>query len=107
VRLALAPVLVGAVVASDDAVTVTAEAAHVHLDAAPGGQAAALDAELPIDIDRAARVGGQESEEGGGEVPVVAGVVVTAGSLAGAAEEVARVVVGDVGTAAAAEVFRL
>ena len=97
----LPEVLVGAVVAPDDAVTVAAEAAHVHLDAAPGGQAAVLDAELPVDVDRATGVGGQEGEEGGGEVPVVAGIVVTAGALAGAAEEVAGVVVGD-GVAAAA-----
>ena len=60
-----------------------------------------LDAELAVDVDRPAGVGGQEREERVGEVPVVAGVVVTAGALAGAAEEVAGVVVGD-GIAAAA-----
>ena len=85
-----------------DAVPVAAEAAHVHLDAAPGGQAAALDAELAVDVDRAAGVRGQEGEEGGGEVGIVAGVVVAACALAGAAEEVAGVVAGDRGAAPAA-----
>ena len=85
----------------DDAVPVAAEAAHVHLDAAPGGEAAVLDAELAVDVDRPAGVGLQEREERLGEAAVVAGIVGAPGALAGAAEEVAGVVVGD-GVAAAA-----
>ena len=61
-----------------------------------------LNAQLTVDVDGSTGVGGQEGEEGSREVPVVAGVVVTAGLLAGAAEEVASVVVGDGGAAAAA-----
>jgi hypothetical protein len=91
----------------DDAVPVTPEAAHVHLHAAPGGQAAVLDAELAVHVDRPPWVRGQEGEKGACEVAVVAWVVVTAGALAGAAEEVADVVVRDGGAAAAAEVFGL
>lgn len=90
--------------APDDAVPVAAEAAHVHLNASPGGQAAALDAELAVDVHRPPGVRGQEGEEGGGKVAVVAGVVVTAGSLAGAAEGITRVVVSDGGSARAAGV---
>ena len=88
----------------DDAVPVAAEAADVHLDAAPGGQATALDTELAVDVDRPPWVRGQESEEGGGEVAVMAGIVVATCALAGAAEEVAGVVVGDGVAAAAARV---
>ena len=106
-RLALAQIHVGAVVAPDDAVPVAAEAADVHLDAAPSGQAAALDAELAVDVYRPSGVRGEEGEESGWEVAVVAGVIVTAGSLAGAAEQVASVVVGDGGAAAAAHALGL
>jgi len=89
-------------VVPDDAVPVAAEAAHVHLDAAPRGQAAALDAELAVDVDRAPGVRGQEGEESAGEVAVVAGIVVAAGALAGTTEEVGGVVVGDRVAASAA-----
>jgi hypothetical protein len=84
-----------------------AETADVHLDAAPGDEAAVLDAELVVDVDWPPGVRGQEGEKGVGEVAVVAGIVVTAGALAGAAEEVAGVVVGDQGAAAAARVFEV
>jgi hypothetical protein len=94
-------------VVPDDAVPVTAEAAHMDLDAAPGGEAAALDAELAVDVDRPPGARGQEIEEGGGEVAVVAGVIAATRVLAGAAEEVAGVVVGDGGAAAAAEAIGL
>jgi len=52
VRLELAPVLVGAVVAADDHVAMAAEAADMDLDAAPGGETAVIDAQLPVDVDR-------------------------------------------------------
>lgn len=85
----------------DDAVPMAAKAADVHLDAAPGGEAAVLDAELAVDVDRPVRVGLQEREERFAEVWIVAGIVGAPGALAGATEEVAGVVVGD-GIAAAA-----
>ena len=62
-----------------------------------------LDPELPVDTNRAAGVGSQEGEQRLGEARVVAGIVLTAGALAGAAEEVGSVVVGDRIAAAAAE----
>lgn len=86
----------------DDAVTVAAEAADVHLHAAPGDEAAVLDAEFAVDVDRPAGVGPQESEERLGEARIVAGIVGAPGALAGAAEEVAGVVARDRGAAAAA-----
>jgi hypothetical protein len=94
-------------VAADDAVPVATEAAHVHLNASPGGQAAVLDAELAVDVDRSTGVRGQECDEGSSEVPVVAGVVVTARALAGAAEEITGVIVGYRSAAATAVVFGL
>ena len=101
VRLHLAQIDVGAVVVPDDAVAMAAEAADVHLDAAPGGEAAVLDAELAVDVDRPARVGLEEREERFAEARIVAGIVAAPGALAGATEEVAGVVAGD-GIAAAA-----
>lgn len=86
----------------DNAMPVASEAAHMDLDAAPGSKAAVLHAELAVDVHRPPGVRGQEGEEGGGEVAVVAGIVVTARTLAGAAEEVAGVVARDRGAAAAA-----
>ena len=59
-RGSLAAVLVGAVVAPDDDVPVAAEAAHVDLDASPGGEAAVLDAEFAVDVDAAPRASGQQ-----------------------------------------------
>ena len=88
-----------------DAVPVATEAADVHLDAAPSGQAAMLDAEFTVDVDRATRVGSQEGEECPREGAVVAGVVVAARLLARAAAEVAGMVVGDGVAAAATGVF--
>ena len=85
----------------DDAVPMAAEAAHVHLDAAPGGEAAVPDAELAVDVHRPAGVGLQEREEGLTEAWVVAGIVGAPGALAGAAVEVADMVMRD-GVAAAA-----
>ena len=85
----------------DDAVAMAAEPADVYLDAAPGGKAAVLDAELAVDVDRPVRVGLQEREERLAEARVVTWIVGAPGALAGAAEEVAGVVVGD-GIAAAA-----
>ncbi len=100
-RLELAPVLVGAVVAADDHVPMSTEAADVDLDAAPGGEAAACDAELAMDVDRLARMLLQERKQRLAEPRVMAGVVGAPGALAGAAEEVGGVVMGD-GIAAAA-----
>jgi hypothetical protein len=91
-------------VATNDAVPIAAEAAYVHLDAAPGNEATVFNAELPVDADRTTWARNQNGEECLGEARVVTGVVVTAGALAGAAEEVADVVVGDGGAAIAAEV---
>ena len=101
VRLELAPVLVGAVVAADDHVTVATEAADVDLDAAPSGETAVVDAELAVDVDRLPGVFLQEREERLAEPWVMAGVVGAPRALAGATEEVGGVVVGD-GMAAAA-----
>jgi len=103
----LAAVLVGAVVASHDDVPVAAKAAHVDLDVAPGGEAAVLDAELAVHVERAPRMGGQQLQQRIGEGRVVARVVVAARYGAGAAEEVARVVTGDRGATAATEVVGL
>ena len=86
----------------DDAVAVAAEAADVYLDAAPSYEAAVIDAELTVDVDRPPGVGPQEREERLGEARIVSGIVGAPGALAGAAEEVAGVVVGDRVAAAAA-----
>ena len=101
VRLHLTQIHVGAVVVPDDAVPVATEAADVHLHAAPGGEAAVLDAELPVDVDRPVRVGLQEREERLAEARIVSGIVGAPGALTGATEEVAGVIVGE-GIAAAA-----
>lgn len=91
----LAAVLIGAVVAPDDSVAVTPEAAHVHLHAAPGDEAVGLDAELAVDVDRPAPVRLQDFEEAVREGGVVARVTGAAGALARAAVEVGAVIVGE------------
>jgi hypothetical protein len=95
-------------VAADDHVPLSTEAADVDLDAAPGEEAALVDAELPVDVDRLAGVFLQEREERLGKAWVVSGVVAAPRALAGAAEEVAGVVLRDESTAAAAgaDLFR-
>lgn len=90
--------------APDDDVPVAAEAAYVHLDASPGDETTVLDAELAVDVDRATWMRGQERKQRVGKGGIVARIVVAARDRAGAAEDVARVVVGDGGAAATAKV---
>lgn len=88
--------------AAYDDVPVAAEAANVHLDAAPGGEATVVDAELAMNTDGPTGVGLQERKERLAEAAVMAGIVAASSGLAGAAIEVSDVVGGDRDAAAAA-----
>lgn len=81
--------------ASGDAMTVAPEAPHMSANAAPRLEAAALDAELAVDVDPPARIGAQQLEEPAGESRVVRRVIAAPGPLAEAAVQILAVVMGD------------
>ena len=91
--------------AAADAVAVAAEAADVDLHALPPDDAAVLDVELAVDVDRAALVADQQRQPHVGEVGVPARIVLAALTLARAAEMIAFVVAGDLAAAGAAEML--